>query len=218
MGRDAAIRPRTKPKARWREGDEEMDRCVRTTNTPPHPPLAAPSCPGDSLDVAEERHGNPTPEDSARSSGDDIYRPCSFQDSTPAYRKVGGSCRFWRRRIEATMITIWGAPEASRFAAEPVGPCERIDDGGAEGHLDRPHSTRMMPGGAQRQTQRRETAMTVRGPDATGPRQGGPPAAASELRPDTRDADVETPTHMKLSRRTLGFEAAGASRGRNQEA
>src|SRR6195256_181969 len=206
----AAITPEGEAKGTLLEATEELDSIVRTTEHATSTILAAAEHVQEIAWTLRERGTECEACDALDQRATDIYSACSFQDLTgQRTRKVVEVMRFLEERIEA-MIDIWGATEAAS-PAEPVGHAPRIDDGGAEGHLDQPHIDEMMPGGAQQQT-----ATAENGHDVTGHDMAARLAAASDT--DTRDADVRDPDAHDAVAQAARVEEAGAREAATQEA
>jgi chemotaxis regulatin CheY-phosphate phosphatase CheZ len=206
----AAITPEGEAKGTLLEATEELDSIVQTTEHATSTILAAAEHVQEIAWTLRERGTECEACDALDQRATDIYSACSFQDLTgQRTRKVVEVMRFLEERIEA-MIDIWGATEAASPAA-PVGHAPRIDDGGAEGHLDQPHIDEMMPGGAQPQT-----ATAGNGHDVTGHDMAARPAAVSDT--DTRDADVRDPDAHDAVAQDARVEEAGAREAVTQEA
>ena len=208
----AAITPEGEAKGTLLEATEELDSIVRTTEHATSTILAAAEQVQEIAWTLRERGTECDACDALDQRATDIYSACSFQDLTgQRTRKVVEVMRFLEERIEA-MIDIWGATEAAS-PAEPVGHAPRIDDGGAEGHLDQPHIDEMMPGGAQRQT-----ATAGNGHDVTGHDMAARPAAASDTDTRADDADVRDPDAHDAVAQDARVEEAGAREAVTQEA
>src|ERR1700716_804428 len=206
----AAITPEGEAKGTLLEATEELDSIVRTTEHATSTILAAAEQVQEIAWTLRERGMESDACDALDQRATDIYSACSFQDLTgQRTRKVVEVMRFLEERIEA-MIDIWGATEAASPAA-PVGHAPRIDDGGAEGHLDQPHIDEMIPGGAQRQA-----ATVGKGQDGRGRDRAARPAAVSDT--DTRDADVRDPDAHDAVAQAARVEEAGAREAATQEA
>ncbi len=208
----AAITPEGEAKGTLLEATEELDSIVRTTEHATSTILAAAEHVQEIAWTLRERGTESDACDALDQRATDIYSACSFQDLTgQRTRKVVEVMRFLEERIEA-MIDIWGATEAASPAA-PVGHAPRIDDGGAEGHLDQPHIDEMMPGGAQRQT-----ATAGNGHDVTGHDMAARPAATSDTDSRTDDADIRDPDAHDAVAQDARVEEAGAREAVTQEA
>ncbi|MEA2994508.1 MAG: hypothetical protein QOG74_57 [Alphaproteobacteria bacterium] len=211
----AAITPDGEAKGTLLEATEELDSIVRTTEHATSTILAAAEQVQEIAWTLRERGMESDACDALDQRATDIYSACSFQDLTgQRTRKVVEVMRFLEERIEA-MIDIWGATEAASPAAA-VGHAPRIDDGGAEGHLDQPHIDEMMPGGAQRQTATAGNGHDVTGHDITGHDMAAHPVAASDTA--TRDADVRDPDAHDAVAQDARVEEAGAREAVTQEA
>src|SRR5712675_191085 len=208
----AAITPEGEAKGTLLEATEELDSIVRTTEHATSTILAAAEHVQEIAWTLRERGTECEACDALDQRATDIYSACSFQDLTgQRTRKVVEVMRFLEERIEA-MIDIWGATEAASPAA-PVGHAPRIDDGGAEGHLDQPHIDEMMPGGAQRQT-----ATAGNGHDVTGHDMAARPAATSDTDSRADDADIRDPDAHDAVAQDARVEEAGAREAVTQEA
>ncbi|HZE47197.1 MAG TPA: hypothetical protein VE087_09980, partial [Xanthobacteraceae bacterium] len=208
----AAITPEGEAKGTLLEATEELDSIVRTTEHATSTILAAAEQVQEIAWTLRERGTESDACDALDQRATDIYSACSFQDLTgQRTRKVVEVMRFLEERIEA-MIDIWGATEAAS-PAEPVGHAPRIDDGGAEGHLDQPHIDEMMPGGAQRQA-----ATAGNGHDVTGHDMAARPAATSDTDSRADDADIRDPDAHDAVAQDARVEEAGAREAATQEA